>query len=156
MSDARFEDRLARLSQQGRAVGARPAGQPGGTVPPAAPDRRERLRLALAHLERGGVTGSNAYAPIFRSLARAGMIIRPLHYWSFTGLTVFGFVLLAMLLGGAALAALALGHVPRPVRAMIEAGPIVFVGVTLVLSLAFAAIHKIKARQIGLPEWQDL
>lgn len=39
---------------------------------------------------------------------------------------------------------------------MIEAGPLVFLGVTLVLSVVFAGLHRIKARKIGLPGWRDL
>ena len=152
MSDTRFEERLSRLQQANEPV---PAG-PARTMPGPAPDRREKLRRALVHLERGGVTGSHAYAPAFRSLARAGVIIRPFHYWSFMGLTAFGFVMLTVLVGGAAIITVAIGHVPRPVRAVIEAGPIVFIGVTLTLSLAFAGIHKFKARKIGLPRWRDL
>ena len=151
MSDTRFGERLSRLQVNDPA----PTG-PARTMPGPSVDRREKLRRALVHLERGGVTGSLAYAPAFRSLARAGVIIRPLHYWSFMGLTAFAFVMLTTLVGGAALIAVAVGQVLRPVRAVIEAGPIVFLGVTLTLSLAFAAIHKIKARQIDLPGWRDL
>ena len=130
--------------------------RPPRPMPSPAPDRREKLRRALLHLERGGVTGSRAHAPAFRSLARAGLIVRPLHYWSFPGLTAFGFVMLAVLLGGAAVVAVALGHVPRPVRAMIEAEPVVFLAVAFALAVVFAGIHKGKARRIGLPAWRDL
>lgn len=152
MSDSRLEDRLARLSQPREDVSSGPA------RPISAPssDRREKLRRALVHLERGGVTGSSAYAPVFCLLARAGVIIRPFHYWSFLGLTAFGGVMLCILLGGTAMIAVAIGQVPRPVRAMIEAGPVVFLAATLALSLFFAAMCKIKARQIGLPRWRDL
>ncbi len=152
MPDTRFENRLARLLQENGPVPVRPAGAMRGP----GPDRRERLRRALAHLERGGVTGSKAYAPAFRSLARSGVIIRPFHFWSFIGLTGFGVAMLTILLGGAAVATIAIGHVPRPVRAMIEAGPVVVSVVTLALSLGFAGFYKIQARRIGLPQWRDL
>lgn len=121
-----------------------------------AQDRHEKLRRALAHLERRGVTGSHAYAPAFRLIARAGFIPKPLHYWSFLGLTAFGFVMLVVLLGGTAIVCLTMGYVPRRVHRVVEAGPVVFLGVTVALALVFAAVHKIKARQIGLPRWQDL
>lgn len=150
MSDTRFESRLERHSPMNDSV---PAG-PARTTPVPAPDRCEKLRRALVHLEQGGVTGPHAYAPVFRSLARAGVIIRPFHYWSFLGLTTFGFVMLSVLVGGAVMIVIVIGHVPRAVRAKIEAGPILFLAVTLALSFAFAAIHKIKARQIGLPRWR--
>ena len=152
MSDTRFEERLSRLRKVNEPVPAGPAGQ----MPGPSKDQREKLRRALVHLERGGVTGSRAYAPAFRSLARAGVIIRPFHYWSFMGLTAFGIVMLTVLVGGAAFITVAIGQVAGPVRAMIEAGPIVFFGVTSALALVFAAVHRVKARKIDLPRWRDL
>ena len=120
------------------------------------PNRHEKLRRALAHLERGGVTGAYAYGPAFRSLARAGYIVRPLHYWSFPGLTAFGFFMLVVLIGGTVTVCLTMGFVPRPVHRVMSAGPVVFLGVNFALALVFAAAHKIKARRIRLPEWRDL
>jgi hypothetical protein len=152
MSDTRFESRLERHQPMNDSV---PAG-PAPTTPVPAPGRSEKLRRALAHLERGGVTGSHAYASALRSLARTGVIIRPFHYWSFLGLTAFGFVILSVLVGGGAMIAVAIGHAPLAVRSMIEAGPFVFLGVALVLSVVFAGLHWIKARKIGLPRWRDL
>jgi hypothetical protein len=129
------------------------------TDPPrgrAASTRRDKLRRALAHLERGGVTGARAYAPVFRWLARSGLIVRPLHYWSFLGLTSFGAVVLSALVGGAATLAAAIGAVHRPALAVIEAGPVFFLGLVSALSLGFAALHRMQARRIGLPKWRDL
>ncbi|WP_371036659.1 MULTISPECIES: DUF6404 family protein [unclassified Rhodosalinus] len=120
------------------------------------PNRHEKLRRALAHLERGGVKGAHAYAPAFRSLARAGYILRPLHYWSFLGLTALGFFMLVVLIGGTVTVCLTMGFVPRPVHRVVSAGPVVFLGVSVALALVFAAAHKIKARSIRLPKWQDL
>ena len=147
----------------------REAGGPDGAVrreaaavrtdPPrerAASARRDKLRRALAHLERGGVTGARAYAPVFRWLARSGVIVRPLHYWPFLGLTAFGVVVLSALIGGAATLAAAIGPVHRPARAVIEAGPVFFLGLVSALSLGFAALHRRQARRIGLPKWRDL
>ncbi len=141
MSDRRLEDRLARHA---------------ATMPVQEPDGHDRLRRALLHLERGGVTGSHAYAPVFRSLARAGIIVPPLHYWSLPGLTAFAFVMLTVLVGCAAMIAVATGHPPVAVRAMIGAGPLVFVAVMLALSVGFAWLHHRKAQRIGLPLWRDL
>jgi hypothetical protein len=152
MTDADFQNRLARLGNGGGSGGARPA----ENTPGPARDRREKLRRALTHLERGGVTGAHAYAPAFRSLARMGLIVKPLHYWSFPGLTAFGFVMLTTLIGGTVILSLAMGQVPRVVHRIIEAGPVVFFGLNAVLAVCFAAIHKLKARRIGLPKWRDL
>ncbi|GGH19913.1 hypothetical protein SAMN05444007_101305 [Cribrihabitans marinus] len=153
MPNTSFEDRLSRLQerqeQSFRAASEKPAHRKATT-------RRERLTLALAHLERGGVTGAFAYAPVFRMLAAIGLGPRPLFYWSWIGLVIFGFALFTGIFGGVIYLSVQFGHVARPVQVMIEAGPDVLLVVNTVLALGFAAIHKFKAMQMGLPRWRDL
>ncbi len=121
-----------------------------------AASRKDRLAIALNLLAQGGVTGNYAYAPAFRGLARAGLIIKPLHYWSFLGLTLFTAILFCVLAALTIIASLLLGVMPRPVFRMIEAGPVVFFAGNIALSMIFAFIHRFKAKQIGLPKWRDL
>ena len=153
MTDKSFQDRLSRLaSKHDRAT---PADIP-EPPPSKAANRRERLALALAHLARGGVTGAFAYPPIFRMLAGFGIGPRPLFYWSWIGLVIFGFILFSTIFGLVLFLSVQFGHVPRPVRAMIAAGPDVLLVVNAVLALGFAAVHKFKAMHLGLPRWRDL
>ena len=125
-------------------------------TPARARNRNERLHLALLHLAQGGITGSSAYSPLFRAMGRIGVTPKPLHYWSWPGLIAF-FMALAMFCAVLVTGLGALfGQVPRPVRGMIDTGPTVFFTAAFGLSVIFAAIHKVQARQIGLPRWRDL
>ncbi|WP_316015691.1 DUF6404 family protein [Roseobacter sp. HKCCA0434] len=126
------------------------------TTSAPATNRRERLARALRVLERGGITGSHAYAPALRGLASLGLIVKPFHFWSFPALAIVGILLMSALFGLAIWASLAIGIVPRPIATVIEAGPIVFVAVMTIGGLFFAIAHRRKARQIGLPKWSDL
>ncbi|MCC1494675.1 DUF6404 family protein [Cognatishimia sp. F0-27] len=123
---------------------------------PAARTRQERLARALDALAREGITGSYAYAPALRGLARMGLIVKPLFFWTPLALFVFGFVLFTSIMGGTALACMALGVAPRPVQSMIALGPDVFLMAMTGLSMLFAGIHYAKARAIRLPRWRDL
>jgi hypothetical protein len=152
MSDAGFQSRLAQLEAKAQTR----VQQQGASQLPKARNRRERLAIGLAYLERGGVTGSYAYAPLFQALSRVGIITKPLHYRSWIGLMVF-FIGVVICIASFVLIAVAItGAMPRPVRGMIQAGPQVFFGGAFVLSVIFAGIHKLKAHQLGLPRWRDL
>lgn len=150
MSQTDFHTRLARLTprEKGQASVA--------PTPPRARNRRERLHVALLHLAQGGITGSYAYSPLFRAMARIGLTPKPLHYWSWAGLIVFFMALAVFIAALAIVLSLVAGQMPRPVRSMIASGPTVFFTGAFVLSVIFAAIHKVQARQIGLPRWRDL
>ncbi|MEW9918671.1 DUF6404 family protein [Marimonas sp. MJW-29] len=159
MGQSSFEDRLARLREkEAQATPQQPNARKAPEVPHGKPasNRRERLILALAHLERGGVTGAYAYAPAFRALARAGIIVKPLHYRSWIGLVIFFLFLFSAVTVLAVVIGVLMGHLPRPIRSLIEAGPVVYLMLTLTFGIGFAAVHKIKAAQIGLPRWRDL
>ena len=159
MSKTSFEDRLARLRQkemQSQPAMPQMAGGPQPSLPDKAGNRRERLHLALAHLERGGVTGSYAYAPAFRALAGMGIILKPLHYRSWIGLILFFVILMTFLTGLATVMAVVIDAKPRWLRAVYQHGPIWFFGLTTAAGIGFAAVHKIKAAEIGLPRWRDL
>ncbi|MGC1496715.1 MAG: DUF6404 family protein [Sulfitobacter sp.] len=151
MSETSFHSRLAQLESAAniRAQHVKPTFH-------KSRNRKEKLAIALAHLERGGITGSYAYAPLFHACARVGIIMKPLHYRSWVGLTLF-FMALSVFIAVFVLVASALtGVMPRPVRGMIEAGPQVFFTGCFILSVLFAGIHKLKAMQIGLPRWRDI
>ena len=159
MSRSSFEDRLARLKQKethAQQVTPAPVGRPQVPLPEKAANRRERLQLALAHLERGGVTGAYAYAPAFRALAAMGIILKPLHYRSWIGLILFFVILMTVMTGVATIMAVWLDARPRWLRAVYQHGPIWFFGLTTVFGIGFAAVHKLKAAEIGLPRWRDL
>ena len=154
MSDASFEARLARIG----AVQPEPSRQPqhNAPLPQKARNRRERLQLALAHLSRAGITGNYAYAPAFRGLAKMGLIMKPLHFWSYAGLVTFSWILFAAIFAGTVVACLLLGVMPSPVRGLISAGPTVWVVVNSVMALAFAVLIKAQVKGADLPRWKDL
>ena len=147
-----FERRLQDITAKRGAGGS---AQPTPNRFPAT-DRREKLRRALSELAGAGIKGNSAYAPLFRKLAGRGLIIKPLHFWSFLPLALFGLVAIGTCLGLGVALAFALGHFPRPVLALLEAGPGVFLAVTGMLGLMFAAYHKLQVRNANLPRWQDL
>ena len=152
MSSTDFNERLARLQKKGAPDG--PNGPAGGG--PSGGDRKAKLARALFYLDRGGIRGNYAYAPAMRALARRGIIVTPLHYWSWPGLFAL-FVVIMCLVGAASLGAnAAFGPLRGPIRGMIEAGPVVFAGLTTVLAIGFATLHKVQAARIGLPRWRDL
>jgi hypothetical protein len=148
MADTSFQEQLTRSDQPTQAAAQ--------AMPEKAGNRRERLAIALAHLERAGVQGDYAYSKAFRGLSEMGLIMKPLHYWSILGLMVFGFIVFSAIFYGVVFMCSVLDHYPRPVRGMMEAGPVVMFVVNIVLSIAFAAINKAKAVSIGLPKWKDL
>lgn len=150
MTDASFEARLARISARHETPEQTPE------PPRKAGDREEKLSIALEHLEEGGVRGFYAYGPALQGLAKTGLIIKPLHYWSWVGLFIFFMLVLVAVAAFAIVTGLMLGHVPRPVIAIIEFGPVVFFTGTFVMSFVFTVIYKVKAMQIGLPRWRDL
>jgi len=152
MSDTSFESRLAQLESKAQAKQQ----QQGAPKLPKSRNRKEKLAIALAHLESGGVTGTYAYAPLFQVCARIGIIMKPLHYRSWIGLILFFMALAIFITAFVLIASLMTGVMPRPVRGMIDAGPQVYFSGVFVLSIVFAGIHKFKAYQIGLPRWRDI
>lgn len=152
MADASFGSRLAELESMAHAKALQ---SPAPTFPKAR-NHSEKLAIALAHLEHGGVTGAYAYPPVFETCACMGIFMKPLHYRSWIGLVAFFLATATLLATFTLVAGVALGTMPRPVRAMIDEGPLVFFGGSFVLGVIFAAIHKAKAAQIGLPRWRDI
>ena len=61
------------------AVCARAGARGAGVAAGRASNRRDRLQRALWLLQQGGITRSYAYSPLFRGLARIGVIIKPVH-----------------------------------------------------------------------------
>lgn len=150
--------RLARLSEAhaAREEARQPRMQPPGAGEGAPRSRRHKVQRALWHLEQGGITGAHAYAPLFRALARIGFAPKPLFYWGWVPLFLFGFMLFTSLMGLAVVLSLLLGVMPRPIMTMIEAGPTVFFSLMAVMALAFTAYHKVKATALELPRWRDI
>jgi hypothetical protein len=122
-----------------------------------ASDRFEKRRRALAVLEQCGLAGSEANAPAFRALAKEGIVVKPLVFWSFPGLFIFAFLLLTTFLGGPVMLWVASG-IPLigAASAIADAGPLPFLAVNAALAVAFAALFRIRARRLGLPAWKDL
>lgn len=118
--------------------------------------RRMKLALALDALAREGIIGAHAYAPALRGLARMGLIVKPLFFWNPVLLFVFSLVMFTTIFVTTLVACLILGVMPRPLVAMVEAGPMVFLGMMAILSLVFTGYHAVKARGAGLPRWQEL
>ena len=127
-----------------------------GVAAGRASNRRDRLQRALWLLQQGGITRSYAYSPLFRGLARIGVIIKPVHFWSPVMLALAFFAVLCGIFWGTILVTQAVGVVARPIARMIEAGPAVFCVVGGGLSVVFALWHKAQALRIGLPRWRDL
>ncbi len=153
MADARFQSRLAALEANAQALFN---AQRAAHDLPKSRNRKEKLAIALAHLERGGVTGIYAYAPLFARCASFGVILKPLHYRSLGGLVAF-FMSLALVMAVFILGVVAVtGTMPRPVRGMIDAGPLVFFSGAFLFSMVCAGFHKLKARKLRLPQWRDI
>jgi hypothetical protein len=147
-----FEDRLSRLETTRKATASTP--HPKHSLPPAS-SRRERLSRALVQLDRIGIRGAYAYAPALVGLAKAGLIVKPFFFWNKLLLFVFGFFFFSLLFGGTLAVCLAMGVTPRPIRGMIEAGPLVFLGMMLGLSILWTGWHVIAVRGSDLPSWRD-
>jgi hypothetical protein len=131
-------------------------GRTDASIGPAS-GRSEKLRRALAVLEQRGLAGGEANPAAFRSLAKAGIVVKPYYFWSFLGLFIFAFVLLTTLIGGPVMLWVASG-IPLigAASAIVDAGPMPFFAVNAVLAMAFAASFRFKARRFGLPAWRDL
>lgn len=123
---------------------------------PKAATPKDRLVHALAILEQGGITGGKAYSPIFTMLARSGFILKPLHFWSFAGLSALAFAVLTAFVGLVLGVAMVLGFNTGPVAAVINAGPFAILALNVVLGMGFAFIHWLQASNLGLPDWSDL
>ena len=122
-----------------------------------ASDRSEKLRRALAVLNERGLAGGEAHAPAFRALAKAGIVVKPLPFWSFLGLFTFAFLLLTTFIGGPVMLWVASG-IPLigAASAIVDLGPVPFFAVNAALAVVFAALCRIRARRLGLPAWRDL
>lgn len=123
------------------------------------PPPRERLTTAIALVMARGVPEEHAYPPLFRRLARAGMIVPPMAYGkpiSKMVICAFLFVVVASLMGGAALLAHSIGMVPRPVQTMIDAGPVAFFALTFGLSFLGSTLIAKRERIADLPKWEQL
>ncbi len=151
MPNQSFADRINRINQGQSATHA-------ATAPTPAPSsgRKAKLQQALHFLGQAGIHGNYAYAPVFRSLAKAGIIIKPMHYWSFVPLTLFSFCLFAFIFGGTTLLCLYLGVVPRPVAGLIRLGPMANLIIWAMLALGLSGLLKFQAKRARLPKWCDL
>lgn len=151
-------DYIARMRQiaQDRHAQDRPATAAQRPALPKARNRRERVALALIHLQKAGIGGAMAYSPLFHALARIGLPPKPLHYRSLTGQFLFGFFTITLVMGGTVLACLFMGLRPRPIQALLAAGPEVFLGITATLGAIFALVYRVQAISARLPRWRDL
>lgn len=148
MTQIDFQDRLNRLDARDAPV-ERPA-------QPKARNRRERLQIAQAHMTQAGVPMKDAFPPALQALAKVGLIVKPFYFWGFTSLAIFMMCLFTVLSGFVLYMGTILGSLPRFAHAMLDGGPMVFLMVTSVVGVVFAAIIKSKAAQFGLPRWGDL
>lgn len=114
------------------------------------------MHRALTLLNREGITGAYAYSPALLSLARIGLVLPPFHFWRAVPLFLFAFGLFSAIFGAIIWFGMGLDRAPRAVRAMIEAGPLVFLGMMTTLAVVFAGVHILKARSLGLPRWRAL
>ena len=154
MSDSSIEARLSRLNAQAAAPKKAKLEKP---APVSRIERRQaRLARALNLLEEAGIRGNYAYPLPFYWLTKVGLIFKPLHYRSWTGLTIFALALFTVLFLGIAMLANWIGYVPPPLARVFDVGPAMFLGVNIGFSLTFAAIYKRQAEKIGLPRWRDL
>ncbi len=117
---------------------------------------RERLVIALGLLERNGVRHGSSYPVVFKWIANWGFVLRPLHFWRLPGLVALVFtgmslILLAMIFGSSYLSA-----TPRPIALLLEASPVIFLGLNFGAALIYAAAMKAHAKRLGLPRWDDL
>jgi len=152
MSSSSFEARMDRLSESQL---VRPAN---ANHPPLrrAENRHEQLALALDHLDRLGVPRDVSYPPLFRALAHVGIILRPMHFWSMSGL-ILSFVMVFAALSGLLIAAASLlGEKPVLVQVLIGAGPLIFAALAFGLGLVFAMVLKSRSYVRDLPHWRDL
>ena len=103
---------------------------------PKARNRKEKLAIALAHLECGGIKGRLAYPATFEACMGFGIIFKPLFYWSWAGLTLFiAFVftiVITLLRGFEAI----FGLIPRVAHMLLDLGPISFALIALMLGFA--------------------
>ena len=148
-----FEARLSRIAAdaaQSQTPSPRRASAP-------AQGRKAKLPRALSLLDRAGIRGNYAYAPAFRALARLGLIVKPLHFWSPLPLVLFGFAVISACMGlGIGLSLVMFDHPPRVVQRIIESGPLAFFAVNAVLGVGFALLHWWQARQAALPRWAEI
>ena len=155
MAQADFQARLQRLERRTPQPAApetpapRSGGGGGGT-------RRDRLNRALQILDRNGVRGDWAYSKVFRMLARVGLGPKPLHFWSAPALFFGSFVFFTLLMGTVIGLAIAMDAVSGPIRGAVNAGPVAFFGMMLLMSTGFTVLHRVQARRMGLPRWRDL
>lgn len=154
MSDSSLEARLSRLNAQAAAPNRAKVEKP--VTLGRQQRRRAKLARALNLLEEAGIRGNYAYPLPFYWLTRVGLIFKPLHYRSWTGLTIFALALFTVIFLGAVKLASLIGYMPTPLARMVDVGPAMFLGVNIGLSVTFAAIYKRKAERIGLPRWRDL
>ncbi|WP_294230329.1 DUF6404 family protein [uncultured Shimia sp.] len=128
--------------------------------PPVEPVRArkksEKVYLALEHLERIGITGSQAYGPLAKTLLAIGLPTKPMYFRSMIGMFIWTWLILSVNLIGTAWICLSIKVVPGPVATLIEAGPGFFVVLVSVLSLAGSIMFKLPSWQGRLPHWKDL
>jgi hypothetical protein len=153
MSDSNLEARLSRLNAQAAAV-QKKARQP--VRMDRHHKRRERLARALNLLAEAGIRGNYAYPLPFYWLSRFGYILKPLHYRSWTGLTIFWLAVFTVLFLGLIQLANLIGYMPGPLARVVQVGPAMLLSVNIGLSVTLAAIYKRKAESIGLPRWREL
>ena len=119
--------------------------------------RREKLDKALYLLAQGGIEGHAAYPSLFIKLARKGIILKPLQFWSALGLFLYDFVIFLLVfafflyLGGI------IGKVPAFVELLlIRGGPDVVLLAISAIAAVITLRFRIQAVRLGLPKWRDL
>ena len=120
--------------------------------------REERLTLAYAAMAEKGIDPKDAYPPLFRAMARRGVVVRPPLFMPFPALLAFGIGLLLFLFGGVLWLTVVAGFEPGrgPIAGLQRGGWGGVALVSVVFGTAFAIVMRMKAARLALPRWGDL
>ena len=150
MRGASFEDRLRRMSAQDAA----------GT--PAAGPRRalDRYDAGLDLARHSGLRPARSL--LLRELARLGVPVAPLCYWSAPGLFLWALVLMGAAFGGALwlthrmFTALDVDGINPQMQAAFMVAYAAVLAVSAALAAVFALWQRWRARRAGLPPWAQI
>lgn len=149
MSAQSFQERIRRIEGRGHREVA-PA-----RVMHRSNNDQDRLVIALGLLKRNGIRIESSYPMVFKWLARSGVVLRPLHFWSLLGLTVLVFCGMSLILAAMVIGSIFLSKTPEPIALLLSGGPAVFLGLNFLVAAIYATAMKAHARRLGLPRWED-
>lgn len=153
-----FEDRVSRLAVAKRPARVEPRAHAQDWPQPTGGTRRQKLTNALYFLEqKAGLARRSSYTPLFRGLSKVGLIIKPLHFWSFAPLMLFhSFAMLVVVIFTVGLGVGVFAAPPRAVVAFLNAGLLGQLGVVFTLSGLATVLVRRQATKLHLPQWSDL